>query len=70
MENGIQGRVICSFVVEKNGSIGDVKVVKSVDPSLDKEAVRVIRNMPNWNPGKQNGLPVRVKFTVPVTFRM
>lgn len=70
LKNGIQGRVICSFVVEKNGSIGDVKVVKSVDPSLDKEAVRVIRNMPNWNPGKQNGLPVRVKFTVPVTFRM
>ena len=70
LENGIQGRVICSFVVEKNGSIGDVKVVKSVDPSLDKEAVRVIRNMPKWNAGKQNGLPVRVKFTVPVTFRM
>ena len=62
--------MICSFVVEKNGSIGDVKVVKSVDPSLDKEAVRVIRNMPNWNAGKQNGLPVRVKFTLPVTFRM
>lgn len=69
LENGIQGRVICTFVVEKNGSIGDVKVVKSVDPSLDKEAVRVIRNMPNWNAGKQNGLPVRVKYTVPVTFR-
>ena len=70
LKNGIQGRVICSFVVEKNGSIGDVKVVKSVDPSLDKEAVRVIRNMPNWNAGKQNGLPIRVKYTLPVTFRM
>ena len=54
-ENGIQGRVIVTFVVEKNGSITDVQVVKSVDPSLDKEAVRVVKSMPNWIPGKQNG---------------
>ena len=70
LENGIQGRVLCSFVVEKNGSIGDVKVERGVDPSLDKEAIRVIRNMPNWNAGKQNGLPVRVRYFLPVTFRM
>ncbi len=69
-ENGIQGRVVCTFVVEKNGSITDVRVVRSVDPSLDKEAQRVIKAMPNWIPGKQNGSPVRVKYTVPVTFRL
>ena len=69
-ENGIQGRVVCTFVVERNGSISDVRVVKSVDPSLDKEAVRVIKGMPNWIPGKQNGSAVRVKYTVPVTFRL
>lgn len=69
-ENGIQGRVVCTFVVERNGSITDVRVVKSVDPSLDKEAVRVIKGMPNWIPGKQNGSAVRVKYTVPVTFKL
>ncbi len=69
-ENGIQGRVIVTFVVERDGSITDVKVVKSVDPSLDKEAQRVVRTMPKWIPGKQNGSAVRVKFTVPVTFRL
>ena len=69
-ENGIQGRVVCTFVVERNGSITDVRVVKSVDPSLDKEAVRVIKGMPSWIPGKQNGSAVRVKYTVPVTFRL
>ena len=69
-ENGIQGRVVCTFVVERNGSISDVRVVKSVDPSLDKEAVRVIKGMPAWIPGKQNGSAVRVKYTVPVNFRL
>lgn len=69
-ENGIQGRVICTFVVEKDGSITDVKVARSVDPSLDKEAVRVIKSMPAWIPGKQNGGAVRVKYTLPVTFRL
>ena len=69
-ENGVQGRVIVTFVVERNGSITDVQVAKSVDPSLDKEAVRVVKAMPNWIPGKQNGSAVRVKFTVPVTFRL
>ena len=69
-ENGIKGRVIVTFVVERDGSITDVKVVKSVDPSLDKEAVRVIKSMPRWQPGKQNGSAVRVKYTTPVTFRL
>ena len=69
-ENGIQGRVVLTFVVERDGSITDVKVVKSVDPSLDAEAKRVIRSMPRWKPGKQNGAAVRVKYTTPVTFRL
>ena len=69
-ENGVQGRVILTFVVERNGSITDIKVVKSVDPSLDKEAIRVVKGMPNWIPGKQNGSSVRVKFTLPVIFRL
>jgi len=69
-ENGVQGRVIVQFVVEKDGSITDVKVAKSVDPSLDKEAARVVKAMPHWIPGKQNGSAVRVKYTVPVTFKL
>ena len=69
-ENGVQGRVIVTFVVERDGSISDVKVVKSVDPSLDKEAQRIVRSMPHWIPGRQNGSPVRVKYTVPVTFKL
>ena len=69
-ENGVQGRVIVTFVVERDGSITDVKVVKSVDPSLDKEATRVVKSMPHWIPGKQNGSAVRVKYTVPVTFKL
>lgn len=69
-ENGVQGRVIVTFVVERDGSITDVKVVKSVDPLLDKEAQRVVKAMPHWIPGKQNGSAVRVKYTVPVTFRL
>ena len=69
-ENGIQGRVVCSFIVDRDGSIKDVHVIRSVDPSLDREAVRVLEKMPRWNPGKQKGSPVRVKYTVPVTFRL
>ena len=69
-ENGIQGRVIATFVVERDGSISDVKVIKSVDPSLDKEAIRVLKSMPKWIPGRQNGSAVRVKYTVPVTFKL
>lgn len=69
-ENGVQGRVVVSFVVERDGSITDVNVAKSVDPSLDKEATRVVKSMPKWIPGKQNGSAVRVKYNVPVTFRL
>ncbi|MBO7051375.1 MAG: energy transducer TonB [Prevotella sp.] len=69
-ENGIQGRVICTFIVEKDGSITATHVARSVDPSLDKEAVRVINSMPRWIPGKQNGSACRVKFTLPVTFKL
>ena len=69
-ENGVQGRVIVSFVVERDGSISDVRVARSVDPSLDREAQRVVKSMPRWKPGKQNGSAVRVKYTVPVVFRL
>ena len=66
----LEGRVIVTFVVKKDGSITDAKVVKSVAPSLDAEALRVINAMPNWTPGKQGGQPVNVKYTVPLTFRL
>ena len=69
-ENGVQGRVIVGFVVEPDGSISGVNVMRSVDPSLDKEAMRVVKSMPRWKPGKQNGSAVRVKYTVPVVFRL
>lgn len=69
-ENGIQGRVVCSFVINRDGSVVDAEVVRGVDASLDKEALRVINSMPKWSPGKQRGKPVRVKYTIPVTFRL
>ena len=69
-EQGKQGRVIVQFVVNKDGSICEDTIIRSVDPQLDAEAIRVIRSMPNWTPGKQKGEPVRVRFTIPVTFRL
>lgn len=69
-KKGIQGRVLLSFIVQTDGSITDVRISKSVDPSLDKEAIRVVKSMPKWIPGRQNGEPVRVKYTFPVTFRL
>lgn len=69
-ENGVQGRVVVGFVVERDGSITDVKILRGVDPSLDREAMRVVKNMPKWTPGKQNGSAVRVKYQVPVSFRL
>lgn len=69
-EMGIQGRVICTFVVERDGSVSDIRIARSVDPSLDKEAIRVVSGMPKWIPGRQNGQSVRVKYTLPVTFRL
>ena len=70
MKEGIQGRVTVRFIVEKDGSISDVKPVLSVHPLLNKEAVRVVKSMPKWSPGKQNGKPVRVRFNVPVMFKL
>ena len=69
-ENGIQGRVVCSFVVNRDGSIVDIQVMRGVDPSLDKEAIRVISEMPKWKPGEQRGKPVRVRFILPVQVRL
>ena len=70
MENGIQGKVFVQFVIEKDGSITDVKVSRGVEASLDKEAVRVVKAMPKWKPGKQRGKPVRVSYTLPIFFQL
>ena len=67
-ENGIQGRVFVQFVVEADGRLTNVKVLRGVDPSLDKEAMRVVESSPKWNAGKQRGKPVRVSFTFPIIF--
>ena len=69
-ENGVQGRVIVQFVVNRDGSIVDAVVARGVDPYLDKEALRVVSMMPKWKPGKQRGKAVRVKYTLPVMFRL
>ncbi len=69
-ENGIQGRVVIKFVVKPDGSVGDVVVVRSKDPDLDKEAVRVAKSLPNFIPGRMNGQPVSVWFTLPVNFKL
>lgn len=68
-KNNIHGRVVCNFIIEKDGSVSDVRVINSVGPSLDKEAVRLLSSMPKWNPGKQKGKAVRVKYTLPVNFQ-
>jgi TonB family protein len=70
VENGIQGRVICNFVVMKDGSVSDVQIVRGVDPVIDKEAVRVLKLMPNWKPGTQRGKAVNVRYTLPVVFSL
>ena len=70
MKEGIQGRVAVRFIVEKDGSISDVKPILSVHPLLNKEAVRVVESMPKWTPGKQNGKPVRVRYNLPVMFKL
>lgn len=69
-ESSVQGRVIVSFVVEKDGSVSNAKVVKSVHPAFDAEALRVVNGMPKWIPGKQNGEPVNTKYVVPINFRL
>ena len=70
LKQNIQGRVIITFIVEKDGSLTNAKVIKSVHPALDKEALRVVKKMPKWMPGKQNGNAVRVKYVLPITFRL
>ena len=69
-EAGITGRVIVSFVIEKDGSISNARVVRSIHPSLDAEAIRIVKTMPKWIPGKNNGQPVRVEYTLPISFKL
>jgi len=69
-ENGIQGRVTLQFVVDTDGSVRDVKVIRGVDPALDKEAVRVVSSSPKWTPGRQRDKPVKVRYIFPVIFQL
>lgn len=69
-ENGIQGKVVCSFIINQDGSVTDAEVVSGVDPSLDREALRIVSAMPKWTPGTQRGKAIRVKYTMPVTFTL
>ena len=69
-EEGIQGKVIVAFVIEKDGRVTNVQVVRKKHPALDAEALRVVKKMPNWTPGRNNGQPVRVKYNLPVTFKL
>lgn len=70
LNNGVQGQVVLKFVVERDGRVTDIQVLKKVDPALDKEAVRVLEKMPKWTPGKQRGKAVRSRFTLPVRFKI
>jgi protein TonB len=70
LEKGIEGRVYVNFMVAKTGAVSDVKVAKSIDPLLDKEAARIVKSMPTWNPGKQHGDAVEVSYTLPIDFRL
>ena len=69
-ENGIQGKVYVTFVVDKDGSVSNARIARGVDPSLDQEALRVVNSLPKWKPGKQRGKPVRVSYTVPINFQL
>ena len=69
-ENGIQGRVVCNFIINKDGKVQDTEVIRSVSPDLDREALRVINAMPPWTPGKQKGKAVRVRYCIPIVFRL
>lgn len=68
-DNGLSGRVVLQFVIEKDGSVGNVTILRGVDPILDNEAVRVVSMSPKWTPGKVDGKPVRVSYTFPLLFR-
>ena len=67
---GIEGRVVAGFIVERDGSVSNIEILKSVHPLLDAEVIRILSLMPNWIPGRQNGQPVRVKYSLPITFRL
>lgn len=69
-ENGVQGKVFVTFVVDRDGSVSNARIARGVDPSLDQEALRVVNNLPKWKPGKQRGKPVRVSYTVPINFQL
>ena len=69
-ENGIQGRVVCQFVVNTDGSIVDIKISRGVEDSLDAEVIRLVKSMPRWIPGRQDGKPVRVRYTLPIRFKL
>jgi len=69
-ENGIQGRVVVEFLVSKSGKVVNIKVIKGLDPAGDKEAIRVVESMPNWNPGKNNGVPVQVLYQLPINYKL
>ena len=69
-EQGVQGKVTLQLVIEKDGSISNVKIIRGKHPSLDKEAVRIVQSMPNWNPGRNNGQVVRVSYLLPLTFKL
>ena len=69
-KNGIQGKVYITFVVDVDGSVIDAKIARGVDPSLDKESLRVVNSLPKWSPGKQKGKSVKVQFTVPINFAL
>jgi periplasmic protein TonB len=70
IDKRVEGRVVCSCVINELGEVMDVKVLDSIDPALDKEAMRVILNMPNWIPGKQNGKSISVRYAIPITFKL
>ena len=69
-ELGIQGRVVARFVVQKNGKVGNVEIIRSVDPGCDKEVIRLVNSMPKWTPGRQNGKLVPVWYTLPIVFKL
>ena len=69
-KEGIEGRVVVQFVVEKTGDVGEVKVVRSIEKNIDREAIRVVKSLPKFTPGRQNGQAVAVWYTLPVTFKL
>ena len=70
LKDNVQGRVIVGFIVEKDGSVSNAKIIRGVDSALDKEAIRIVMSMPKWTPGRQNGRNVRTKYNVPVNFKL